>query len=81
MLRRDPNQFQSFDNFQASPYNWSMKKSLKDFIKPGSEEDSLVNQIDFSHLPSHVAVKIFPGSKATAPERNLFAKLWKPLLI
>ena len=70
MLRRDPNQFQSFDNFQASPYNWSMKKSLKDFIKPGSEEDSLVNQIDFSHLPSHVAV-IMDGNGRWAKKKNL----------
>ena len=70
MLRCDPNQFQSFDNFQASPYNWSMKKSLKDFIKPGSEEESLVNQIDLSHLPSHVAV-IMDGNGRWAKKKML----------
>ena len=47
-----------------------MKKSLKDFIKPGSEEDSLVNQIDFSHLPSHVAV-IMDGNGRWAKKKNL----------
>ncbi len=47
-----------------------MKKSLKDFIKPGSEEESLANKIDFSHLPSHVAV-IMDGNGRWAKEKNL----------
>jgi undecaprenyl diphosphate synthase len=47
-----------------------MKKSLKDFIKPGSEEDSLVKQLDFSHLPSHVAV-IMDGNGRWAKKKKL----------
>jgi undecaprenyl diphosphate synthase len=47
-----------------------MKKSLKDFIKPGSEEESLVNQIDLSHLPSHVAV-IMDGNGRWAKKKML----------
>jgi undecaprenyl diphosphate synthase len=47
-----------------------MKKSLKDFIKPGSEEESLVKQIDLSHLPSHVAV-IMDGNGRWAKKKKL----------
>lgn len=77
MLRRDPiNRPQQrphqshFDNFQASPYNWSMKNSLKDFIKPGSEEESLAEKIDFSKLPTHVAV-IMDGNGRWAKKKKL----------
>lgn len=47
-----------------------MKDNLKDFIKPGSAEESLVRQIDFSKLPQHVAV-IMDGNGRWAKKRNL----------
>ena len=47
-----------------------MLESLKGFIKPGSEEDELVRQIDFDRLPLHVAV-IMDGNGRWAKERNL----------
>ena len=65
-----PQSIPIFDNFQASPYNWSMKENLKGFIKPGSEEESLANQLDFSHLPRHVAV-IMGGNGRWAKKKNL----------
>ena len=76
MVRCGPNQSQRpinpnlFDNFQASPYNWSMKENLKGFIKSGSEEESLVNQLDLLHLPRHVAV-IMDGNGRWAKKKNL----------
>jgi undecaprenyl diphosphate synthase len=59
-----------FDNLQASTYNWCMLESLKDFIKPGSVEESLVEQLDFTKLPRHVAV-IMDGNGRWAKKRNL----------
>jgi len=47
-----------------------MLESLKDFIKPGSEEDRLVQQLDFSRLPRHIAV-IMDGNGRWAQKRNL----------
>jgi len=47
-----------------------MLDSLKDFIKPGSEEEKLVKQIDFSRLPTHVAV-IMDGNGRWAKKRKL----------
>ena len=47
-----------------------MKENLKEFIKPGSEEEALVNQINFSKLPQHVAV-IMDGNGRWAKKRNL----------
>jgi len=47
-----------------------MNESLKDFIKSGSEEESLVNQLDLSHLPRHVAV-IMDGNGRWAKKKNL----------
>ncbi len=47
-----------------------MLDSLKDFIKPGSEEERLVKQIDFSRLPTHVAV-IMDGNGRWAKKRKL----------
>jgi len=47
-----------------------MHKRLEGFIKPGSEEEELVNQLDFSRLPHHVAV-IMDGNGRWAKERNL----------
>ncbi|MBN1222237.1 MAG: isoprenyl transferase [Candidatus Aminicenantes bacterium] len=46
-----------------------MLESLKDFIKPGSEEDLLVRQLDFSRLPRHVAI-IMDGNGRWAKKRN-----------
>jgi len=47
-----------------------MLESLKDFIKPGSVEESLVDQLDFAKLPRHVAV-IMDGNGRWAKRRNL----------
>jgi undecaprenyl diphosphate synthase len=47
-----------------------MPENLKDFIKPGSEEELLVKQLDFSRLPRHVAV-IMDGNGRWAKNRKL----------
>jgi undecaprenyl diphosphate synthase len=47
-----------------------MLEDLKDFIKPGSEEELLVKQLDFSRLPRHVAV-IMDGNGRWAKKRKL----------
>ena len=47
-----------------------MLKDLEGFIEPGSEEDELVRQVDFSRLPRHVAV-IMDGNGRWAKQRNL----------
>ena len=47
-----------------------MRESLRDFIKPGSEEEKLANQIDFSRLPTHIAV-IMDGNGRWAKKRRL----------
>lgn len=47
-----------------------MLEDLKGFIKPGSEEQRLVQQIDFSRLPRHVAV-IMDGNGRWAKRRKL----------
>lgn len=46
-----------------------MLKSLEGFIKPGSEEERLIQQIDFSRLPRHVAV-IMDGNGRWARKRK-----------
>jgi len=45
-------------------------KELKGFIKPGSEEERLVRQLDFSRLPRHVAI-IMDGNGRWARKRRL----------
>ncbi len=47
-----------------------MLKRLEGFIKPGSEEEKLADQIDFSRLPRHVAV-IMDGNGRWAKKKNL----------
>lgn len=47
-----------------------MLENLKDFIQPGSEEELLVKQLDFSRLPRHVAV-IMDGNGRWAKNRKL----------
>jgi undecaprenyl diphosphate synthase len=47
-----------------------MLESLKNFIKPGSVEESLVEQLDFNKLPRHVAI-IMDGNGRWAKKRNL----------
>jgi len=47
-----------------------MSKGLEDFIKPGSEEDLLVKQLDLSRLPRHVAI-IMDGNGRWAKKRKL----------
>ena len=47
-----------------------MREDLKDFIKPGSEEELLLKQLDFSRLPRHVAV-IMDGNGRWAKKRKL----------
>ncbi len=46
-----------------------MIESLKGFIEPGSQEEFLVNRIDFKKLPQHVAV-IMDGNGRWAKKRN-----------
>ncbi len=47
-----------------------MLESLKDFIKPGSVEESLAEQLDFARLPRHVAI-IMDGNGRWAKKRSL----------
>jgi undecaprenyl diphosphate synthase len=47
-----------------------MNANLEGFIEPGSEEELLVKQIDFSRLPRHVAV-IMDGNGRWAEKRRL----------
>ncbi|MDH7512285.1 MAG: isoprenyl transferase [Clostridiales bacterium] len=47
-----------------------MFPDLKGFVKPGSEEEKLARQIDFSRLPRHVAV-IMDGNGRWAEKRSL----------
>lgn len=47
-----------------------MLKDLKDFIEPGTEEEALVQEIDFNRLPQHVAV-IMDGNGRWAKKRQL----------
>lgn len=47
-----------------------MNAKLEGFIEPGSEEELLVKQIDFSRLPRHVAV-IMDGNGRWAEKRRL----------
>jgi len=47
-----------------------MLESLEGYIKPGSEEESLVDQLDFTKLPTHVAV-IMDGNGRWAKQRNM----------
>jgi undecaprenyl diphosphate synthase len=47
-----------------------MRENLKDFIEPGSEEEKLLNSLDFGRLPHHIAV-IMDGNGRWAKLRNL----------
>ncbi|MBS3819339.1 isoprenyl transferase [bacterium] len=47
-----------------------MLNSLKDIIKPGSEEEKLADQIDVSRLPQHIAV-IMDGNGRWAKKKKL----------
>jgi undecaprenyl diphosphate synthase len=47
-----------------------MLEDLKEFVKPGSEEELLAKQLDFSRLPRHVAV-IMDGNGRWAKRRKL----------
>ncbi len=47
-----------------------MLKSLEGYIKPGSQEELLVKQLDFSRIPRHVAV-IMDGNGRWAKKRKL----------
>jgi len=47
-----------------------MNEQLEGFIKPGSEEELLVKQIDFSQLPQHIAI-IMDGNGRWAKKRRL----------
>jgi len=47
-----------------------MFDTLEGYIKPGSPEEKLVQQIDFSRLPVHVAI-IMDGNGRWARQRNL----------
>ncbi len=56
--------------YMQAPIILSMPENLKDFIKPGSEEELLMKQLDFSRLPRHVAV-IMDGNGRWAKKRKL----------
>ena len=47
-----------------------MWQDLEGFIKPGSEEEALVRQMDFDRLPRHVAV-IMDGNGRWARKKGL----------
>ena len=47
-----------------------MRENLKDFIDPGSEEEKLLDSLDFAKLPRHSAV-IMDGNGRWAELRNL----------
>jgi undecaprenyl diphosphate synthase len=47
-----------------------MFKSLEGFIKPGSEEEHLADELDFARIPRHVAV-IMDGNGRWAKKKNL----------
>jgi undecaprenyl diphosphate synthase len=47
-----------------------MLKSLEGFLEPGSEDERLANELDFSRIPHHVAV-IMDGNGRWAAQRNL----------
>lgn len=47
-----------------------MFEDLKDFFKPGTEEESLAKEIDFTRLPKHVAI-IMDGNGRWAKKRRL----------
>jgi len=55
---------------RGAPIIDAMFEDLKDFIKPGSEEESLVKEIDFTRLPKHVAI-IMDGNGRWAKKRRL----------
>jgi len=59
-----------FDNSGGNPYNVRMLKSLEGFVEPGSEEERLAHELDFSRIPRHVAV-IMDGNGRWAKQRNL----------
>jgi undecaprenyl diphosphate synthase len=54
---------------EGSPYNNAVEIDLKGFISPGSEEEKLVRELDFSRLPRHVAV-IMDGNGRWAERRR-----------
>lgn len=56
--------------FEGCPYNESMLEKLKDWVEPGSEEEQLLSQVDFSRVPVHVAV-IMDGNGRWARQKNL----------
>ncbi len=47
-----------------------MRKDFEGFVKPGSEEESLLEEIDFSNIPRHVAV-IMDGNGRWAHRHGL----------
>ncbi len=47
-----------------------MRENLKEFIEPGTEEAGLVEQLDFTRLPRHIAI-IMDGNGRWAKQRNL----------
>jgi len=47
-----------------------MLKGIEDFIEPGSKEELLVSQLDFSRMPRHVAV-IMDGNGRWAKKKGL----------
>jgi undecaprenyl diphosphate synthase len=47
-----------------------MRENLKEFIDPGSEEEELIDRLDFTKMPRHIAV-IMDGNGRWAKLRNL----------
>ena len=59
-----------FDLFRGGFYNDIMPIDLEGFVSPGSEEEALLRQVDFSVLPKHVAV-IMDGNGRWAERRHM----------
>lgn len=59
-----------FDKGELAPYNEPMNERLKDFIIPGTEEEALLQRVDFNRLPRHIAI-IMDGNGRWAQKRHL----------
>jgi len=59
-----------FDKSGVCSYNDRMHQELEGYIKPGSKEEKIVKEIDFSKLPQHIAI-IMDGNGRWAKRRRL----------
>jgi undecaprenyl diphosphate synthase len=68
--RFDPSGVEGFTIPARNHIMVNMFEGLEGYVQPGSEEDSLVREIDISRLPRHVAV-IMDGNGRWASQRGL----------